>query len=657
MTSESGRDAIGSIVSQERPATANQRSPWGWRISVGAIVLLSGLLYLPSIHGSMIWDDTFLIKGSGLDGATTVAQCFKSWFLWNYYRPLTEASFVVEHRIWGDNTFGYHLTNLLLHVLTTAIIIPLLLKAFRSQRVALAGALLFAVQPVQVSTVAWIGGRTDSLCTLFIALFSLALITAAECEGAKRHAMMAVSFALFAAAAASKEQALVLMPLVPLALYIFGGATRNPDSEERQVRSAKDVHWEAALWTVPFALLAPIQLRAWKVFGDPVHPHWNASFQLPAIGRTIDYYVMALITPSPGLMHTWTLGLISKSGWISVVIGYMLAAFAAVTFVRWMRSAPVAAWFLAGAVLLLIPVSNVFPLATQVVAPYRAGTAGFYVAALVGWAVVRLLDSTGVASSWTNRKTWIGLPAGIYVVWLGCLTLWDTRIWRDQLTASVAVETYDPSSTFGTMEVAATYLDLGQLEPAVTRLDRIMELVRGKQFTTVKSDSAIWTKYGGYPIDWVGELYGRAGQLEVDRNNRADALSLLNKGALLSPSNELVRAGLANYAFTANDLAGGAQELRTLLRYRPKLTDDRMLLGQVLLKMKQWNEAAAEFTTCIMQRPSNKDLYIFAAYARIQDNNRPAARDLLTMGLTRRVLDAARVQEWLSSIGEPRLLD
>ncbi len=661
MTGDSeGRD---DEASEAVPITKG-RSTRAFGLAAAAIVILSGILYLPSMHGSMIWDDTFLIKGTGLSGATAAYQCFSRAFLWNYYRPLTGASFVLEHRLWGQNTFGYHVTNVLLHLLTTAILIPVLLTAFRSRRIAICGAALFAVQPLQVSTVAWIGGRTDSLCTFFIVLFWLALLRGAKGEGVRRTLLLSVSFLLYVAAAFAKEQALVLAPLVPLALYVFrpgsvaSGASSNSEVELPSAPARiKSRFTEMALWTVPFVLFAPYLMIEWKRFGDPIRPHWNFAFQFPAVGRTIDYYVILLLAPTPRMLHTWTLGEISKSGPISILIGYMIAAAAIVAFVRWMRTEPVLAWFFAATVLLLFPVSNIWPLVTQVVAPYRAGTAGLAAPAVVGWAIVKLWDRIQAASPSGRQPVWFAIPVVTYLMWLGCLTFWDTHIWVNQLLASSAVEHYDPTSSFGTLEVAASYLDLRDTDPAIARLDKMMETVRNRKYTVVRSDSAIWWMYGGYPSDWIGELYGRAGMMKLDKGDRQSALLLLNKGDKLSPSNEIVRAGLANCAFSVHDVEGGIKQLRILLKYRPKLTDDRIVLAQVLWKTNQWSDADSELIKCIQKRPMQRDLYLMDAVARIHLADRPGALAVLNSGLQNGALDSAPLRKWLASIGESSLMN
>src|SRR5947208_3069070 len=83
---------------------------------------------------------------------------------------------------------------------------------------AILGGMLFAAQPTQVSAVAWIGGRTDSLCTLFVALFAWMLHASATAEpGGRRKSLLAISASCFFLALLAKEQAIALLPAAPLA--------------------------------------------------------------------------------------------------------------------------------------------------------------------------------------------------------------------------------------------------------------------------------------------------------------------------------------------------------------------------------------------------------------------------------------------------------
>src|SRR5262249_54399540 len=138
-------------------------STFRWRFAWVGVCILSALIYLPVLNGPPIWDDHELLSGAGIGNAHSIWQCFTRPFLFHYFRPLTSISFLFDHSIWGQITIGYHLTNVVIHVITTAVLVGLLLSVFRCRKIAILGGLLFALQPAQVSTTAWIGGRTDSL--------------------------------------------------------------------------------------------------------------------------------------------------------------------------------------------------------------------------------------------------------------------------------------------------------------------------------------------------------------------------------------------------------------------------------------------------------------------------------------------------------------
>ncbi|MCB9747295.1 MAG: tetratricopeptide repeat protein [Candidatus Omnitrophica bacterium] len=88
-----------------------------------------------------------------------------------FYRPLLNLLFLIDAQIYGQKVYGYHLTNILIHLLN-AYLVFLLLKGLRySVSWAYLSALIFLVHPALVSAVSWIPGRTDSLLSLF-AFFS-----------------------------------------------------------------------------------------------------------------------------------------------------------------------------------------------------------------------------------------------------------------------------------------------------------------------------------------------------------------------------------------------------------------------------------------------------------------------------------------------------
>jgi len=197
-----------------------------YRFAIYGVILISTAVYLPSVDGLALWDDRSLIGVY-----RSFSQCLALPFLQHYFRPLVSLTFFVEWRLFGRDAFVCHQTNILIHLCTTAALIGLLRALLPNRWIAALGGLLFAIQPAQASTVAWIGGRTDSLCTLWLTLFLLCLVRSAQSRGTRAWYYGAISVTLFELALLTKEQSLAVLPIVPM-VYLWFHNTVVPKAQE-----------------------------------------------------------------------------------------------------------------------------------------------------------------------------------------------------------------------------------------------------------------------------------------------------------------------------------------------------------------------------------------------------------------------------------------
>lgn len=188
------------------------------------MVLLTILAYSNSLQGDFVWDDIYLVKENpDLRTPAALPRLFVSQFRISadettpFYRPVAMVSFLLDYQIWKLNPYGYHLTNLLLHLATTVLFYLVGRKLFSDTAVIVA-TFIFALHPIHTESVSFISGRTDVLCAMFYLAALWLYLT-------EKHKMLCRSAAVlcFAAALLAKEMAVTLpVILVALDLWVKG---------------------------------------------------------------------------------------------------------------------------------------------------------------------------------------------------------------------------------------------------------------------------------------------------------------------------------------------------------------------------------------------------------------------------------------------------
>ncbi|MBP9900647.1 MAG: glycosyltransferase family 39 protein, partial [Verrucomicrobia bacterium] len=144
-----------STVSTGRSSTA---------IGCGSLILMVFLVYWPSLQGGFIWDDLVLVKRNPL--ATGELNLRSVWFSGDFW--LATVATWGEWLIFGDKPVGYRVVNALLHG-TSAILLWRLLLRLQVPGAWLA-AVLFAVHPICIASVAWVSELKNTLSLPFYLL-------------------------------------------------------------------------------------------------------------------------------------------------------------------------------------------------------------------------------------------------------------------------------------------------------------------------------------------------------------------------------------------------------------------------------------------------------------------------------------------------------
>ena len=188
------------------------------------VCLLAALVFtafLPSLKNNFVnWDDNFyvtdnrVIRSLSLENIKTI---FTSFYNSNY-QPISVLSYSLEYYFYGLRPSGYHLTNLILHLLNSMLVLWLIFILSDNLAVSFITAVLFALHPLSVESVAWISARKD----LFYAFFflSAAISYSYYVKKGRASKYYYLSLALFLLALLSKAAA-VTLPLTLLLIDYF----------------------------------------------------------------------------------------------------------------------------------------------------------------------------------------------------------------------------------------------------------------------------------------------------------------------------------------------------------------------------------------------------------------------------------------------------
>jgi tetratricopeptide (TPR) repeat protein len=231
--------------------------------------------YLPALSGDFIWNDSDYVTAPALRTLDGLARIWTEPGATQQYYPLLHSAFWVQHRLLGDHPLGYHMVTLLLHAgsaLLFGLILRRLLAGDRAQPdagVAWLGALLFALHPVHVESVAWI---TEQKNTLSLAFYLAAAAVYLRFDEMRRPRTYAAALALFVASLGCKTVTATL----PAALLVIFWWKRGRLGWRRDVRPL--LPW-LALGAVAGLFSSWVEQTFLGAKGE--------NFDLPALGRVL----------------------------------------------------------------------------------------------------------------------------------------------------------------------------------------------------------------------------------------------------------------------------------------------------------------------------------------------------------------------------------
>jgi len=503
--------------------------------------------YLPTLNNGFVWDDNAnFIQNINYRGLS-LSHLYWMFTTFNdaNYHPLTWLSLGFDFVLWGMNPAGYHLTNILLHVVNTIFFYFLIMAflgrtaAFQSagliaaQVGAVFGTLFFAVHPLRVETVSWISTRGDLLCGGFYILTIIAYLRMNDKKAADgRGKWFLLSLFFFMGSLLSRAWG-ITMPFVLLILDIY--PLRRFDFGNGSIVSCKRLLAEKT----PYILLA---------FGAGVLAFWakRGSMLMMTEHGIIDrflqatyglcFYVFKTMAPirlSPFYLFGKDFNFLAPIYFLSAVSVFGITLCLIVMRHRW-------PWILTGWACYAVVVSPLLGFVQS--GPQIAADRYTYIACMP----YGILAGAGVYRLWIE---WQGkkLFAAMTVIWVALLVLSvmsfrQTRIWYDNRTFLDHVLKLDPGNYIASYDRGLLREKQGDLVGALADYTNVIRL---------DPEHA--------------KAYNNRGVIRDRQGDRAGALADFKTAIRLAPFSPEAYANLGMIRLSQNDIQRAVQDFSKAL--------------------------------------------------------------------------------------------
>ena len=522
------------------------------------VLLLAVLVsYTPALRGGMLWDDDQHVTSRELQSVDGLRRIWFDIGATQQFYPVVYSAFWLEHRLWGDDTLGYHVVNVVLHA-GSAFLLALILRRLSVPGAWLAAA-LFALHPVYVESVAWMTELKNTLSGVF---YLAAMLAYLRFDASRRLPAYALAAALFVLALLSKTVTATL----PMALLVVFWWQRGTISWRRDV-----------LPLVPFVVVgvAGGLTTAWierSLLGAR-----GAEFQFSLVerfliaGRAIWFYLATLAWPT-NLIFVYPRWEISQATWWQYLFPAGVAVLVAVAWLARKRSrAPLAALLLfCGTLFPVLGFFNVYPFRFSFVADHFQYLASAAVIVLFSAAVVTL------AGRWHVRPA---VATGAAAVVLGSVLAPLT--WAQSLQYAGAETLYrmtlraNPSCWLARVNLGILLVDdrPDEAEPNFREALRLRANLPEGHYN-------------------LGCILHRRGQLEEARFQYTEALRL-------SPALAEAHNNLGDVLRRTGRLEDAIREGEAAIRLAPKSAEARYTLGLSLQDSGRSDDAIAQFTEAV----------------------------------------------------------
>jgi Tfp pilus assembly protein PilF len=519
------------------------------------------------------------------------------------WHPLTWFSYQVDYQLYGLQAWGFHLTNLVLHIANTILLFLLLARWTGALWPSALAAALFACHPLHAESVAWVADRKDVLSTTFWMLTLFAYTFYADSPSVARYGLLTLVFALGLLA----KSTLATLPFVMLLLDFWPlGRLQLDKKSQREAWPNAAVARGKAAWPLKYLILEKAPLLLLAVSSSAIvllaqHPSWS---KVPAgdwplrlengvvcyvayLGKTIWPLGLSAYYPFP--RHHYPLPLVLGTG--VVVAGVLCLIF------RWRMSRPYLLvgwlWYL----VTIFPVIQIIP-----VAGGHAMADHYTYVPLVGIFVMVAWGLADLSYRWHCGPI-AALAAAVILVLLLVQSSRQAAYWRDSGTLWAHAIEVTPNSALAHNNLGVVLEKEGRLANALAQFAAAV---------AIDDDYAI-------AHDNMGSVLERIGKKD-------EAIRHYQMSLAIAPGLQKV-VNLARLFFEKGNWDKAIRYYREALRVNSDDADIHFYLGRAFVEKGDWTDAAESLRQAVLLRENSVTYRCALAFALASAGKEEAARE------------------------------
>jgi tetratricopeptide (TPR) repeat protein/branched-subunit amino acid transport protein AzlD len=436
------------------------------------------------VHGYdfINYDDPVYVTENGIVKSGITLDGFRWAFstkLFGLWNPLVWLSFMLDYQLYGLNAGGYHVTNLILHILSTLLLFWLFCRMTGAVWKSAFVAALFALHPLHVESVAWISERKDVLSAFFWMLTLCLYVFYTEKPAIKRYLLVLFSFIL----ALLSKPMVVTLPVIMILLDYWPLGRFDSKKENLFLWQLKE--------KLPFFVLSAVMVIA-TLYTPNEQEIFTKGFPLSSrlanapvafityLTKTFWPYDMAVFYPFPAQIPIWN---IAGASLLIIIISAAVIVVAKrlpYLFVGWL-------WY----VITIVPIIGIIQIGDFAMADRYHYLPSIGIAMMLAWGIPPLIKSKQVR----NR---ILFPTGILILLIMAFLTWkQCGYWKNSVELFNHALQITKDTALVHNNLGLTFLNEGKIEEAINHFNKAIR-IKINYFHAYYNRGLAYTEIGQY---------------------------------------------------------------------------------------------------------------------------------------------------------------